>query len=230
MLGWPPCCCRKGQTWTPEMRMASARCCWPSGAGTRGTLQWTCGQGDVWAGPGQSCRGAASLPVVTQPPRAELDGLGRLPPRASPTPASSLGTGRDHDGPTLGRVVKEGFLEEVPSKLSQEGPEGPWSKEPGKEKHSDTTEGVPRVFCGAGVGGRGRRRPPAPGCGRCQAGCRARSGGGLPRGGADDAGHRAERWGPAPQPGPGAGVTHGLAWGSRGVHTRGGRCALQGRA
>lgn len=45
MLGWPPCCCRKGQTWTPEMRMASARCCWPSGAGTRGTLQWTCGQG-----------------------------------------------------------------------------------------------------------------------------------------------------------------------------------------
>lgn len=132
---------------------------------------------DVWAGAmrGLGLDGATEGPLVCLWPRSfpGRSCMGSdaclLEPR--PPLASSLGTGSDHDGPTPGRVVKEGFLEEVPSKLSQAGPAEPWSKDPGKEKHSDTTEGVPRVFCrlctAVGLGwGAGGEAPPAPGWGR----------------------------------------------------------------
>lgn len=108
---------------------------------------------DVWAGAmcGVGLDGAAEGPPVSCGHTASPGGAGwakdasLLEPH--PPPASSLGTGSDHEGPTLDRVVKEGFLEEVPSKLSQAGSEGPCIKDPGKEKHSDTIEGVSRVFC-----------------------------------------------------------------------------------
>lgn len=101
------------------------------------------------------------MPVVTQPPRAELDGLGCLPPRASPTPASSLGTGRDHDGPTLGRVVKEGFLEEVPSKLSQAGPRRTLEQRAWKRKTLRHNRRGPTCVLWGWGGGQGEKAPPS---------------------------------------------------------------------
>lgn len=103
------------------------------------------------------------MPVVTQPPRAELDGLGCLPPRASPTPASSLGTGRDHDGPTLGRVVKEGFLEEVPSKLSQAGPRRTLEQRAWKRKTLRHNRRGPTCVLWGWGGGQGEKAPPSSG-------------------------------------------------------------------